>query len=318
LVSDIIARATPFMARGFPRARVVACQLLTGGLINSNFKVQLDSPACEVVLRIYERDPESCQKEIDLLRLVRKTVPVPEVLYAEPRLSDETRPFVILRYVEGITLRELKRTGNTTAVQQAAYSIGRTLAAIGRYKFPESGRLSPGLVVSGKFVEGPDPVPSLVERFLSSGVLQSRISITLQQQLREFFWSWSPRVAGLDAESSLVHGDFGSRNTLVRSVGGKWTVAGVIDWEFALSGSTLMDVGHFLRYERDEKPKIEPHFSRGYLEEGGNLPADWRMLARVIDLTAQVELMTRDELPADVMAEVKDLIQAAIDRSERF
>jgi Ser/Thr protein kinase RdoA (MazF antagonist) len=314
LVSDIVASVTPFIARGLPRARIVACQPLTGGLINSNFKVQLDSPSCVVVLRIYERDPESCQKEIDLLRFVSKTVPVPEVLYAAPRRSDETRPFVILRYVEGITFRELKQTGDTTAIQQASHSIGRTLAAIGRYKFPESGRLGPGLVVSGKFVEGRDPVPRLVERFLSSSVLQSRISVRLRQQLHELFWTWLPRLTGLDAESSLVHGDFGSRNTLVRLVGGKWTVAGVIDWEFALSGATLMDVGHFLRYDRDEQPVREPHFSRGYLEGGGKLSDDWRMMARVMDLTALVELMTRDGLPGHLMAEIRDLIQAALDK----
>ena len=31
---------------------------------------------------------------------------------------------------------------------------------------------------------------------------------------------------------------------------GRWAVAAVLDWEFAVSGSPLADVGHFLRYER--------------------------------------------------------------------
>src|SRR6185295_12242550 len=110
------------------------------------------------------------------LGLVSETVPVPELLYAEPRPVDETRPFAILRYIDGLTFRELKRTGDRPAIEQAAYSLGKTLAAIGRYRFPEPGRLGAGLVVAGKFVEGPDTVPQLVDRFLSSTVLQERIS----------------------------------------------------------------------------------------------------------------------------------------------
>jgi len=312
LTSEIIDRVTPRIAKGFPRARIVDCQRLSGGLINSNFKVQLDNPSLVVVLRIYERAPELCQLEIDLLGLVSETVPVPELLFAEPRPVDETRPFVILRYIDGLTFRELKRTGDSAALQLAAYSLGKTLAAIGRYRFPEPGRLGEGLVVAGKFIEGPDPVPRLVDRFLSSTVLQERISKELHERLHTFFWSWAPRLASLETESSLVHGDFGSRNTLVRCAGGGWVVAGVIDWEFALSGSTLMDVGHFLRYEIEQKPVREPHFSRGYLEAGGTLPDDWRRLARVIDLSALVDLLTRDGLPADVMTEVIDLINAAV------
>jgi aminoglycoside phosphotransferase (APT) family kinase protein len=72
-------------------------------------------------------------------------------------------------------------------------------------------------------------------------------------------------------------------------------VAAVLDWEFAFSGSPLLDVGHFLRYERAAQPLREPQFSRGFVEHGGKLPEDWRHVVRVIDLTAL----------ADVVQEVK-------------
>jgi hypothetical protein len=48
----------------------------------------------------------------------------------------------------------------------------------------------------------------------------------------------------------------------------------VLDWEFAFLGSPLLDVGHFLRYERAARPLREPHLSRGFLEDGGKLPED--------------------------------------------
>ena len=47
----------------------------------------------------------------------------------------------------------------------------------------------------------------------------------------------------------------------------------MLDWEFAIAGSQLIDVGHFLRYETISAPRLEPHFSNGYLHAGGRLPS---------------------------------------------
>ena len=85
----------------------------------------------------------------------------------------------------------------------------------------------------------------------------------------------------LDNDSHLVHCDFGNRNILVDCVDGRWQVAAVLDWEFALSGSPLLDVGNFLRYETPDMPLREPYFSRAFVESGGFLPDDWRPLSLV-------------------------------------
>jgi aminoglycoside phosphotransferase (APT) family kinase protein len=305
-----------YVRKAFPHARILAAEPLVGGLINSNFKVQLDSPGEPLVLRIYERDVTACQKETDLLRLIGRTVPVAEVLYAEPQPADSTKPFAIVTFIDGITFRELKHNGNKADLSQAAYSAGQILAAIGQYKFPEAGKLGPGLAITGKYLEGPDLVPRLVEGFLKSSVLQTRTTLEVQKRIHNLIWSWAPRLAELDADSSLVHCDFGSRNLLVKSDSGSWTVAGVIDWEFALSASPLIDVGHFLRYEQSKSPLREPHFSSGFRDGGGILPEGWRALARVLDLTALLDLLTRPQLPTDVQAEMLELVKATVDDNE--
>lgn len=58
----------------------------------------------------------------------RRLVPVPDVIHAEPRGWEDIPPFILVRYVEGITFRELTRRGDTDAIAQAAYSAGKTLA----------------------------------------------------------------------------------------------------------------------------------------------------------------------------------------------
>jgi hypothetical protein len=94
-------------------------------------------------------------------------------------------------------------------------------------------------------------------------------------------------------------------------------VAAVLDWEFAVSSSPLADLGSFLRYELATRPLAEPHFSGGYRRAGGVLPPDWRYLARLVDLTATCESLTRDGLPAGITAELLELVQATAENRDR-
>src|SRR5258705_3333715 len=85
----------------FPYCRIIEVQPLAGGLRNANFKLRVDATPHPMVLRIYEHDPSLCQKEIDLLGLLRGSVPLPEVIHAEPRGLEELPPFALMGYVEG-------------------------------------------------------------------------------------------------------------------------------------------------------------------------------------------------------------------------
>jgi aminoglycoside phosphotransferase (APT) family kinase protein len=123
-------------------------------------------------------------------------------------------------------------------------------------------------------------------------------------------WRWAARLAALDHDPRLVHGDFNRRNLLMRPEAGRWRVAGVLDWEFAVSGSPLADLGSFLRYERACAPLVEPHFSEGYRAAGGELPEDWPHLARLLALAAICEGLTHDDLSEAITHELVELLMA--------
>jgi aminoglycoside phosphotransferase (APT) family kinase protein len=286
---------------------------LADGFRNSNFKLQLDSTPELVVLRIYEHDASLCQKEVDLIRLAGRSVPVPEVIHVEPRASEDIPPFALLRHVEGISFRELRSRGDTEAIAQAAYSTGQTLASIGRITFPKSGWLGPGPNVTVALLEGADPIPRFIDLCFASTNLQRRMPADLRDRIHALVWAWAPQLAQLDDEACLVHGDFGKRNLLVRSISGKWLVVAVLDWEFAVSGSPLADLGHFLRYEKASQPIAEPYFSSGYLHAGGKLPQNWRQLARLVDLKALCESLTNEQLPDTVLTELVELVRATVE-----
>jgi len=306
----------PLIRRAFGSRRVIEIQPLSGGYRNANFKVRLDHQADPVVFRIYEHDPSLCRKEVDVMQLVAGSVPVPEVLCTEPAGLGDLPPFVVLSFVEGITFRDLKRGKDRTAIAEAAFSAGETLAAIGKVKFPSPGWLGPGPKVMAPLLEGENPTLRFVDSCLESTNLQRRVPGELRDRTRDELLRWAPQFARLDAETHLAHGDFGKRNLLVRCLAGHWRVEAVLDWEYAISSSPLVDIGHFLRYERSGQDLLEPHFSQGYLAAGGTLPADWQRLAALLDLTALCETLTHDELPDPVVAELLELVRNAVDAPE--
>jgi aminoglycoside phosphotransferase (APT) family kinase protein len=303
--------AARLLARALPRRRIQTVESLVGGLTNSLFKLCLDDGR-EVVLRIYEGDPDACAKEVDLLSLVRKAVPVPEVIWAERSGEAELPPFALLEYVAGTTLRELARQGDRAAMADACYAVGRALAAIGCHRFPRAGFIGPGLTVGSPLLEGPDPVPRFVEACLARPAAVARIGPGLSRATLDLVWHWAPRLAPLDLERRLVHCDFGAPNLLVRNDGDGYGLAAVIDWEFAVAATPLIDVGHFLRYERRARPLREPHFTRAFVDGGGELPEDWPRLARISDLSALCEMLSREALPEPVAAELAGLVAATV------
>ena len=304
----------------FPNPGFAHAQVLSGGLINTNIKIEFSSGASPVVLRFYRGDTAVCLKETAVLRLVHSTIPVPEVIHVEPNGIDGSPPFCILEFINGLTFQQLKRTKNLEAIHQAAASVGETLAHMGKYRFSKPGALETELEnvlkVGAGYGEGPDPIPHLLDQFLQSENLQRRLDHSSRQELHEFIWSWSANLRALGDQRHLVHSDFGNRNILVDCINGRWQVVAVLDWEFALSGSPLLDVGHFLRYETADASLREPYFSRAFVEFGGVLPADWRRISQVLDLTGLVHCLTHPQLPDDVTREILQLTKSTLDSCE--
>ncbi|MFL6210837.1 MAG: phosphotransferase family protein [Pyrinomonadaceae bacterium] len=307
------AAVAQLLATIFRGRRVVNMERLAEGLCNFNYKIDFDPPAEPVVLRIYGRDPAACRKEADLLRLLHDPIPVPEVLHVNAQGCNEVGPFIVMRYVAGLTFRQLKRTGAAAAIAQAAAAIGETLAAIGRYTCPLSSTLATGPAVNNQALQAAHAIPEMIDASLASPTLCARLDARARACVHALVCSRAEDLARLQTETRLVHRDFNNRNILVRETRGRWTVAAVLDWEFAVSGSPMFDIASFLQYERRHSPVREPHFSLGYERGGGRLPAGWWQLARIINLASQCETLTRMDVPPALIAEVAELVRATVE-----
>ena len=308
------------VSTAFPHRQVSHAELLSGGRINTNLKLTFGTGEPPAVLRLHKKGSAACAKETQVIELIKSTVPVPEILYVDSEGVEGSGPFSIIEFVEGLTFQQLKRTGNLEAIHQAASSVGATLAAIGRYSFLKPGSLvvtnKNQLEIGDPFTRTKDPIPEILEVFLVSDLAQQRLGVELTRRLHDFMSAWAPSLPDITSVRQLVHSDFGNRNILVNEVNGKWKVVAVLDWEFAFSGSQLLDVGNFLRYDALSAPLREPYFSRAFVEHGGHLPDNWRKIVRVIDLTALVECLSHDYLPDDVTAEILQLIHSTLNECQ--
>jgi aminoglycoside phosphotransferase (APT) family kinase protein len=281
--------------RALPKHALKSFELLTGGATNLSYLLRFETQA-PVVLRVYTRDPSACQKEVDILRSASGQLPVPELIYADPKGEDDVGPYVLYRYAEGMTFQELKSRGDLQDMAQAAYAIGAALARLRTISL--SGPVSAN--------------QKITDACLNSPILEQRLGAAERDRLRFFFSDWLPRIRHLYQETALVHGDFNNRNTIVKRDGHRWVVTGILDWEHAFCGSPLWDASRFICFERQARPCREPHFSTGFCENGGSLPKDWIVFSRALNALSATESLARPDLREQYIPELRDLVVATL------
>jgi len=242
---------------------VVASELLSGGACNSNYRVRLSDGEVHVV-RIYNRG--SVESDRHIMNLVKGAVPVPEILFAGDG-------WAVMPFLRGASLDQ--QPG-------AIPAVGRVLARIGAIRFPRPGQLlSDGTIKLYEF----DGCEGFIRCWLGKPEVGDWLGSEAIRDIQSLVKQEHTRLSAIDEESRLVHGDFNPGNILI--AGG--SVTGVLDWEFAHSGSPYADMGNLLR---NLGPEIAPELGRGMRDEGIVLPDDWERRAALVDLTAQLEFLT--------------------------
>lgn len=230
-------------------------ELLAGGLANLNVRIGAGR-----VLRVYHRDPLALAVEAALLRRPWKFVRTPEVL-------SSGEDFLVLEYVPHGPLGD---------EAEQAEAVGRALAEIHGVAFPQAGLLAPTLDLSKPY---PDVIGIFSDYALSQlDCAQSGVAAEIRPRIEALLVAHDDSMHHLARASVLLHGDF-----KVSNLG--WTERGqllVLDWEFAYSGPSLMDIGQLLRWS--PPPSFVEGFARSYRDHGGELPEDWQRWAAAFDL----------------------------------
>jgi len=297
------AEAAELIAPALPGARITAMAPIKGGHSNTNIRLALDAAPHALVLRLYQRDPAQAKKEAALSRLVAEKVPAPRFLHLGTRPSNG-QTYAIVEWVEGETLLAAAKRADESERAELGHAVGRVLAAIHSFTFDTAGFLDGALKVTAF------PSGMMLSGYLEScfeGIAGERLGKALAQKVVAFAKHNEHRQDIWNKPARLTHFDFGGTNILVTSDRGL-KVAGIVDWEFAAAASPAADFGNLLRPPLGTMTSFETGVEAGYRAGGGFLPADWRELARIADIGAWVEFLTRPTVSEQVIEDARSFL----------
>jgi aminoglycoside phosphotransferase (APT) family kinase protein len=283
---------SPDMIAPFLKQRTIqSTQLFSDGKSNSNYLITLDNGR-KYVVRVYgAANPDV---EWYMHGLASEVVPVPEILFHSQQCA-------VLSYIPGEPLANVPRFASKAA---------EALAEISGIWFDEPGQI----LADGSI--GPWPfgkIEGFVSEMLNHDAVQHWLGEKCCDQIREIYKREADRLAELNDECFLVHGDFNPYNILIHN--GK--VSGILDWEFAHSGTPYMDIGNMLRHlDKDYHSLI----AAGLILGGMNVPWDWKERAQLVDLGSQLNFLTfvrSDEFKQQCVGRIERFIQNFSDKGKR-
>lgn len=295
----------------FPTAAITSCKPARGGLANTTFEVGLSTPPWMISLRLTQRDPSVLGKEQALNKLLLDhKIPTARFLHVAKTNPVTHLPYAVLEWVCGLGLDQVIQQLGEEGEAQIGHEIGRALAAIHAIAFDRHGYLNETLKVAGPIDLSCDGVLAFLRRSLKEGGLAERLG-PLGADLIAFLASEGPRLHPWLAQACLVHADLNGSNILVRQED-RWMLAALIDWEFALSATPAFDFGNLLRSPLGERTILVEAVAAAYQENGGFLPSDWKALARIADLYAWIDVLSRPESSKGVIADGREIISETI------
>jgi len=303
----------------FGNSKLLDLQLLTGGLSNTNYKIRIqrDNDIISTnVLRIYSGlsdfhgSSELCLKEKSILQLVKSKVPVPDCIFSSSEENSMNYAYMVQSWVEGNNLGDfLQSPLSVSQKMRIALLLGEVLANIHSFKFENHGILGSELKVITPFIITPETYIAYMRQFLFEGHARKGLS----QVHKEEIWRWVQKsknlLSDLNPTPCLVHMDFNPLNILISDEENELNISGILDWEFALSGSKLFDFGNLFRYERDLQNPFVKKIVYSYLQNGGDLPETWPTLIRLLDLLSIFSMLNRENCDLKKETDLKSLIK---------
>jgi len=272
--------------QAFPDEPLDAYELISGGGANLNIKINLKSGESPYILRVYLRDKDATYREQTLGLLLKKTIPVPQTCYIGDQ--DDYR-FAITEFLPGIPLRDLLLSKNPCDLDAIMHDVGSMLAKIQGYRFPMAGFFDKDLNI-GQTASQAECI-EFADGCLKNPIVMKYLCDVTIVKIGSYFEKYKTFFPD-EQESNLVHADYDPANILVNSVGGSWKITGILDWEFAFSGSTLWDVANMLRYAHHMPATYEKSFLQG-LQEIVTLPNNWRITIHLLNLVSLLDCLIR-------------------------
>lgn len=278
------------MARAFrPDKELLYYQLIAGGCVNLNVKIHFKNDEHPLILRVYLRDKTAASKEQKISALLQPTVPTPHTYYIG---KIDGYHFAITEFINGITLRDLLLSDIPYDISAVMEDVGVVLSKITIHEFLHSGFFDKELNVISR--QPLDDYLVFAKQCIEDEIVISTLKPETISKIKQIIYKYGYLLPSKN-EKNLVHADFDPANILVNEVDGVWRVSGVLDWEFAFSGSMLCDIANMLRYAHKMPPEFQNAFLKGLTDSGITLPHNWCITIHLLNLLSLLDCLKRSD-----------------------
>jgi aminoglycoside phosphotransferase (APT) family kinase protein len=292
---------------------VTAVFPLPGGLTNSNFRLEFRDGRRSVEAKLYQNERNLAPVERAVHRLgAAHRLPMPKLLDGADDNAATSTPYALFEWIGGERLDIAAANNDAASVRRLAEKVGAALAAVHAVHFDMYGFFDADLNVHGPIDLGSTGMRRYFEDVLTQGLGRERLGPEGSDALLAFAEREASILDTWQGPPCLTHGDCGGTNILVTRSGADWTIAGIIDWEFAFSGTPFFDLGNICRAPLGGLAGFTQSLADGYRAAGGALPDHWRVLAAMTDLLAWVESSLRPHASAEFIQSARHAIADTI------
>jgi tRNA A-37 threonylcarbamoyl transferase component Bud32 len=275
-----------------PRARVAGLQLVPEGMSTSNYIIDIQNDSRKFLLKIYPEGGGNSALEVSSYQYAKQYVNVPDIYLFDKKGKVIDSPYVIMDYVDGMTLREYV-IHHQRFPEKIAHDIGSKLALLHQREYETMALLDENLDIQKVLL----PVTTLHEYCLN-GIAGTRIRSETKNDVLEFISENRDMLKELALHFVYSHGDFNPSNILIDHQDNVW----FIDFEYSLAAPVYYDIGKFFRgrAELDQYigKSVYDHFGGGYNAIAKQpVPEDWIKLAKLMDIAGMLELLNKEKVP---------------------
>lgn len=228
----------------FNKTEVNNVQMLTGGIVNASFEINLTNPDIQLHLRVYSgKDAEvRTNKERVIYDLIAKqtSVPVPTIYALDSSRAVTSEVFSLQSSLPRVNLEAVCRELSADEQKNIALQTGECLGQLHTICFSGFGEEVSESAVGkefswSKFFLG--FISKNIDWCESQGTIDGNLADSLREHIAK--WQW---LLPKDQPAVLVHKDFHLGNIKVqKDQNGSWRTSGIYDFEHAIAGHNEFD-----------------------------------------------------------------------------
>lgn len=278
----------------FNKSKVLKYEPVNIGCRNSNYIVGTNSG--RYLLRICPQNDKGYKNEKAVFEALYGLVNIPKLLYIT-KVKENT--CLVYEYIESVSMQKLL-IDNKILEDEIISQVARNAATIHNLRKED---------ISGLNELNLPPFNTWYDLFLDNKSACERLGFDTVKRIKKLIADNGQAIQIIDSYNSFIHCDFRPANMLIDNNNKVFFV----DWEFAIFGHTLADIGQFFRYNhcfnKDQKNIFEEEYNN---VANIRLPKNWFDLSKLRDLVNPLQMIGTEKDMPEKFKDLKEIVLSTL------